>query len=77
MCERETYMHATPLHVRKMGDKVFGERCCAITDFFFNTDAHEYFPDVDNLFCDMDNEVVDGYSSNTRTCFLYSIRVHA
>ena len=57
--------------VRERDDKVFGERYRATTGFFCNTDAddffpnNDYFPDVNNIFGDMNTDGANGSSSNT------------
>ena len=57
--------------VRERGDKVFGERYRATTDLFVNTDADDffpnddYFPDVNDIFGDMNTDGANGSSCNT------------
>ena len=66
--------------VRERGDNVFGERYRATTDFFFNTDADDYFPDddffpdVDDLFGNMSSSGnVNGSSSTTPYVIFYTL----
>ena len=52
--------------VRERGDKVFGERCRATTDLFVNTDTDDffpnddYFPDVNDIFGNMNTDGANG-----------------